>query len=788
MRKASCESSSRSLYSRRHRARRAPSIGWSSNAIWVSGVATTRCVPKRALLPELMDEVQHSEHAARVERIQKAHRDEVAHAAHMQKFREGAQREGKLAASVAFLDEETYMPFEKRKKEEEKKAAKEARHKELREKLWMGVGLVSRGIAWEVENDTRSELRSEIDNHSRVKGKVKEVTDTNLLRERISLRETRLVKDAVERFWQVLRNTENCMTMIDGGDGDSTVDDDIGVSLEGYMQLFIRINKCLSSKFDLGEATRIVEGDWRGDTVGEEGLRYMPFRQCMAELADMYAQTVDAASYAQWLRDCYDDCIDEDGLFRDLDHIKFDPPLAGVKVKAEREDRFRKHREKMEAEGKLRREEIAARAARQATWKAGDAHQTWKTQDNAGFASLQATDPASGAMPVDASDEQRRIAAARTMQARERGRQSRKEAERRRTVLASNTGLSDQRSGASRLNVVDENRRIAAAHRDEQRRIAAARAMQAGARGWQSRKEARRRRLAVLMIQASLRGYRIRTVAYSLRGLRRKMGGGVSMPGVRYAALPKRVDLARRQLGPVWDRLHARNTRQAADTMAKLLTPRTASRLRTSSRVRPRPPLPKDPLLAPLKGPLKRSQAAALPPQPQSLHSQSLPSLPVPLQPLNAKLLAKQQPLCPAPPHFTSSPHSWRVLARASTLYPSASVGQIETRQPSWHGAVPSTPALIARSLAASLGPQSSMRQSRSAEELQAPNAVARPRLSQPSSSPYLPRLSPLTIDPEASLPPRMSKPTMTKDPTYMSDESSDSDDDDDIQPKRLGW
>ena len=334
----------------------------------------------------------------------------------------------------------------------------------------------------------------------------------------------------------------------------------------------------------------------------------------------------------------------------------------------------------------------------------------------------------------------------------------------------------------------------------EQRRIAAARTMQAGTRGWHGRKVARRRRLGVLLIQASVRGHHVRCLARYLRSVRRSMGGGVSLPGaVRYSDdvhRPYRLE-AQQQLGSIWERLHARNTRQAADTMAKLLTPRTAHRLRTSSRVRPRPPIPNAPLLAPLKGPLRRagtsmpsllgrhqgpppsstltgtlgvgersstshfpspsnqhrtpsrwqpsdhafdaeavatsilegprmSKSAAIAQYAQQLPSQPLPCQPLPSQPhIKPAGMQRQPPSAPPQPPSTrlASSHSWRVLARASTLYqPSASSGYIEMPHSSKYGAPPPTPALIARSLAASLGP----RPPRSAKELPA-LAAARP-------------------------------------------------------------
>ena len=248
------------------------------------------------------------------------------------------------------------------------------------QKLSKGVKMVSRTTEWDLENDARKELRNEAFFRCRVEECGLEIASTELLRERVSMREHTLVKDAIEAFWQAMRKTDGATTMIDG-DGiadDSAADDVLAVSAHGYETLFLRTYRLLMEEFDPEAAVDNIKEDWVDDAYGEDGLKYRAFRECMGELVDVYAGTgkgvygeFSAASYAshgaaphsanassqralgtfsaghrdiaapcvrvahlhryaRWLWELHRLTIDDEGGWRAVESLEFNPPLAGV--------------------------------------------------------------------------------------------------------------------------------------------------------------------------------------------------------------------------------------------------------------------------------------------------------------------------------------------------------------------------------------------------------------------------------------------------------------------------
>eukprot|EP01046_Picozoa_sp_COSAG06_P065360 COSAG06_NODE_16019_length_1028_cov_1.245425_1_plen_148_part_01 len=78
---------------------------------------------------------------------------------------------------------------------------------------------------------------------------------------RSRLRESRRVKAALRRFWDLM--------VIESQRTSGTNED--AVTREGYTMMHVRVAKALSADFDYGEAQGVAGGDWANDIINFSG-------------------------------------------------------------------------------------------------------------------------------------------------------------------------------------------------------------------------------------------------------------------------------------------------------------------------------------------------------------------------------------------------------------------------------------------------------------------------------------------------------------------------------------
>ena len=173
------------------------------------------------------------------------------------------------------------------------------------DKLRSGVKLRTRTDEWDQEMDYQRELKqiraarmtsvmevTNSDDLERIgfeKQADVDLSSEERLRARFDLRNDPRVKEVLDAFWVSMKKTPDATIMLDGGDAESTADDDIAISWTGYYALFIRAYKLLLEEFDEEQAYEDILEDWDDDAAGEggTGLRYRAWCECLFELADM---------------------------------------------------------------------------------------------------------------------------------------------------------------------------------------------------------------------------------------------------------------------------------------------------------------------------------------------------------------------------------------------------------------------------------------------------------------------------------------------------------------------
>ena len=129
-------------------------------------------------------------------------------------------------------------------------------------------------------------------------GNTEMYTADNLQR-REALKQDPLVRDAIAQWWRFMQAVEA------GGKGGQKVEDTLAERFElqrdAFIQMSLKLQRVLIQDFEESEALITAQADWEEDCMGRDAMRYDAFFASIFELADLWSDDIDAASYAKFL-------------------------------------------------------------------------------------------------------------------------------------------------------------------------------------------------------------------------------------------------------------------------------------------------------------------------------------------------------------------------------------------------------------------------------------------------------------------------------------------------------